>query len=212
MDKKRIFIALIAGTLVVSAFARPGLSQRYGQGMGGGRMGGQNMLTGEIAGVDQGSLTIMTRTGENRKVTITPETSFVRQTAGDKSDLVIGDSAMVIGQPFGRNAVAPMMVILLAKMVETPGSRGRMGRKTGGQSMGGGMQGPVIGAIIGTDPLTIQGASGETTVAQLTESTRIIKETTIYPSGLARGARVRIMLSQNAGPGPQEARKVILLP
>lgn len=217
--------------------AGPAFSQMSGgQGMGGKPGGMSPMVWGEVSGIDEKSITVITESGSTERLTLSTATSFVRETAADSSALAIGETVVVIGQSGGQNSIVPRMVRIVDKIDDRPRSGGQGGQMMqggqagGGQMMQGGgqarggqfqnqtpggggqmMGGLVVGAVIGLDPLKIEQPSGGTTVAKLTDSTRIVIEKSTSSSQVVKGARVRVLAPPTSGSAAREARKVIIL-
>jgi hypothetical protein len=69
----------------------------------------------------------------------------------------------------------------------------------------------VIGTIVGRNPLTIKGTSGETTVVEITSGTRVFRETAVDPVVISIGTRVAVFAPQRPGSVSREAKKIIVL-
>ncbi|MBI4720528.1 MAG: hypothetical protein HY770_04790 [Chitinivibrionia bacterium] len=193
-----------------------GRSGMGGQGMGGqgmnGQAGGQEpIVAGEVAGIDEYSLTVTTERGETKRLTRTAHTSFVREMAADRSALAMGSRVFVIGESSGQETVVPRMLRILEKIDEAARSRGPEGRMSGDRSQGQMGAGPVIGTVIGLDPLKIQQTSGATTTVRLTEGTQIFREESVSPSQVTKGVKVRVLAPPKPDSESREALKVILV-
>lgn len=206
------------------------------QGGRGGQGGSQNMMTvGELVQIDSRSLTVKTQNGENKQYQRTEQTAFIKETSAATSDLVQGTIVFVVGQSAGQNAVAPRMIRITDRLEDVQGQRGsgmqggsmmRQGgqgmqggsmMQQGGQRMGGNIaqdqtaSGPVVGTIIGTNPLTMQKTTGESVRIEPTGDTRIIRETSVPAEDFVVGAHVRVIAPPKPGSDAREAKKVILI-
>lgn len=198
----------------------------FGQMQGGPGIGGQNrgqnaMVQGEIARIDDRSLTVTTPSGDSVQFTRTALTPFVKETVADQGELTQGVTVVVVGQSTGQQTMAPTMIRIVDKMEDASGpprqggsAAQRGGMAAGGQARGGGdrmTSGPVIGTITGRNPLTIKGTSGEMTVVEITSGTRILRETAVEPAVIVSGTRVMVFAPQRPGSASREAKRIIVL-
>ncbi len=211
------------------AFSGTAFSQ-VGEKQGG--AGQSPMVMGEVTGIDATSLTVKTGNGATERMTITTSTVFVQETAADSSALVVGETVVVIGQPEGQGAIVPRMVRIVDKIDDMSRPRGQGGQAMqggqprggqtaqGGQAEGGAtpsqpggqmMGGLVVGAVVGLNPLKIGQPSGITTIAKLTDTTRITVEKSVDSSKVSKGSRVRVLAPSSRASASRQARKVIIL-
>lgn len=214
---KTVFIAAAALGAVL-ALSSPLCSQMSGRsGMGGQGMGGQGaggqgaggqeggqepIVAGAVAGIDEYSLTITTEKGETKRLSRTPRTSFVRELPSDRGALVLGVRVFVMGESSGQDAVVPRVVRILEKVDDAARPRDAEGRPGSG---------PIIGTVIGLEPLKIQQSSGATTTVRMSEGTQVFQERSVTPAEVVKGMKVRVLAPPKPGSESREALKVILL-
>ena len=172
------------------------------------------ILFGAVSRIDDDSIVVSTREGEQKKLTISGRTSFLRETDIKRNQLTKGDTLLIIGSDVEGDTIRPIRIIV------QPTGRSSHEKRTrrafgppGGSGKHSEMQGPVIGTITELDPLTIKLMSGETRIVRTDHEVRLVKTTYTDPSSIAEGTKVRVIAPQKgSGSYNREAIKVIVLP
>lgn len=90
-----------AGTAARGSFAARGTNQAAG-----------GFLSGTIAKMDSGSITLNTRDGSSHVVLITPDTTVSKNITGSASDLSVGSDVMVTGATNSDGSVSASLIQL----------------------------------------------------------------------------------------------------
>jgi hypothetical protein len=181
-------------------------------------------VRGSVVQISNDRIIIETPESGEVKLPVGAGTLYAKERRIIKSELAVGDSVLVMTD---RQRGLPSLVKVLLPDRQRKGSPHpfRMGGNKGGGSEAGPMQGslaagpmqdgpaggPMRGLITQVDPLTIELASGGTTVVNTTERTQFLRETAIEPGSIAPGSTVMVVFQFRPGSDRNEAFKVIVL-
>jgi len=181
------------------------------------------VVMGEVEKIGNKTLILMTRNGKKEELGLTSRTSFAREMSVTRDHLGIGDILFIVGQYSDEGTVNARIIKILdegddlisrqsSRPPSSEGLRGQRGSRVperiGPRDR---LQGPIVGKVTELEPLTIRLNSGKTIVNNVTDATKILKETVIDPSDINKGTNVRVIAPPKPGMGKREALKIIAL-
>jgi hypothetical protein len=193
---------VLAAALLGTTVAQPPDDRRGGQG------GQEAIIEGEVKSLGAGTVVVSTGEGVMKDISVTSRTGFVREAAIGREALSMGDRLLMIGGGAGDDALRPFMVRVLSGGARGPDDRGSRGRGPQGADDA---QRPLVGTVVGLDPLTVELSSGTRRAVEITDATRLFKETALEASDVQPGARVRVVAPPRPGASGREAMKVIII-